>query len=53
MDAKEIQRRVERVKADIEKEVRDWLPRKVGITAGRTSATPDGGTTDCTRGKKL
>ena len=33
MDAKEIQRRVERVKADIEKEVRDRLPRKVGITA--------------------
>lgn len=33
MDTKEIQRRVERVKADIEKEVRDRLPRKVGITA--------------------
>lgn len=33
MDAKEIQRRVERVKTDIEKVVRDRLPRKVGITA--------------------
>ena len=33
MDAKEIQRRVERVKTDIEREVRDRLPRKVGITA--------------------
>lgn len=33
MDAKEIQMRIERIKADIEKEVRDRLPRKVGITA--------------------
>ena len=33
MDAKEIQMRIERVKTDIEKEVRDRLPRKVGITA--------------------
>lgn len=33
MDAKEIQRRVERVKTGIEREVRDRLPRKVGITA--------------------
>ena len=33
MDAKEIQRRIERVKTDIEREVRDRLPRKIGITA--------------------
>lgn len=33
MDAKEIQMRIERVKTDIEKEVHDRLPRKVGITA--------------------
>lgn len=33
MDANEIQRRIERVKTDIEREVRDRLPRKAGITA--------------------
>ncbi len=33
MDAKEIQMRIERVKTDIEKEVRDRLPRKVGVVA--------------------
>lgn len=33
MDAKEVRRRIERAKTDIEKEVRDRLPRKVGITA--------------------
>ncbi len=33
MDAKEIQKRVERVKKDIEKEVTDRLPRKVGVAA--------------------
>ena len=33
MDAKEIPRRIGRVKTDIEKEVRDRLPRKVGIAA--------------------
>lgn len=33
MDANEIRRRIESVKDDIEKEVRDRLPRKVGITA--------------------
>lgn len=33
MDANEIRRRIESVKDDIVKEVRDRLPRKVGITA--------------------
>lgn len=33
MDAKEIERRIVRAKADIEREVADRLPRKVGITA--------------------
>ena len=33
MDAREIERRVLRAKDDIEREVRDRLPRKVGVTA--------------------
>lgn len=33
MDAKEIQKRIVRLKDDIEREVRDRLPRKVGIVA--------------------
>ena len=33
MDAKEIQKRIVRLKHDIEREVRDRLPRKVGIIA--------------------
>lgn len=33
MNANEIRKRIERVKTDIEREVRDRLPRKVGITA--------------------
>lgn len=33
MNAKEIQRRVERLKAEIEREVADRLPRRVGVAA--------------------
>lgn len=33
MDAKNIQKLAERIKKDVEKEVYDRLPRKVGVTA--------------------
>ena len=33
MDAKEIERRISRVKDEIQKEVTDRLPRKVGVVA--------------------
>ena len=33
MDAKDIQKRITRLKDDIEREVRDRLPRKVGVVA--------------------
>ncbi len=33
MDYKELGRRIERAKEDIEREVRDRLPHKVGVTA--------------------
>lgn len=56
MEAKDIEKLVRKAKDDIEKEVRDRLPRKVGVVAvnhfGRTSAMPGGETTDCISGKR-
>lgn len=48
MDAKEIERRISRVKDEIQKEVTDRLPRKVGVVAANLFKQNfrDGGFTD-------
>ena len=54
MDAKEIERRISRVKDEIQKEVTDRLPRKVGVVAAnhfkqnfrKRTKRQDGNTTD-------
>lgn len=48
MDAKEIERRISRVKDEIQKEVTDRLPRKVGVVAANhfKQNFRDGGFTD-------
>ena len=42
MDAKEIERRISRVKDEIQKEVTDRLPRKVGVVASRMEEFTNG-----------